>query len=162
MPKTASSERHEPFQEWLKDVTNEKTKRYIQERVIKQMDWYRSKSNICKVKYQRWTILSIILSGAIPIASVFANGELFMKVLIAALGAMITGISAYLSLQNYNKLWNIYRSNRELLLSTLYMYFNNTGIFGQETDQDKRDTILIETCEKYFQQEVLDWKSIAK
>lgn len=162
MPKATPSERCEPFQEWLEGVENERTKRYIQERIIKQMDWYRTKCNACKASYQRWMTVSIILSSVIPVASIFANGDIAAKVLIAVLGAAVTGINAYLSFQNYKSLWNTYRRNRELLLSTLYLYFNNAGIFGQETDQDKRDAMLIDVCEKTFQQEVTDWREIMK
>ena len=162
MPKATPSERCEPFQEWLEDIENERTKRYIQERIIRQMDWYRTKCNAYKVKYQRWMTVSIILSSVIPVASIFANGGIAAKVLIAALGAAVTGINAYLSFRNYKNLWNTYRTNRELLLSTLYSYFNNAGIFGLETDQDKRDAMLIDVCEKSFQQEVTDWREIMK
>ncbi len=35
-----SSERDEVFLKWMNDIPNEKTRWYIQERVIKQMDWY--------------------------------------------------------------------------------------------------------------------------
>lgn len=162
MPKATPNDRCEPFQEWLEGVENERTKRYIQERVIKQMDWYRTKCYTCKRKYQCWMTVSIILSGVIPVASIFANGALVAKVLIAALGAAVTGINAYLSLQNYKNLWNTYRRNRELLLSTLYLYFNNAGIFAKETDQNKRDEMLIDVCEKSFQQEITDWREIMK
>ena len=81
MPKLTASERCEPFQEWLEGVENERTKRYIQERAIKQMDWYRTKCYACKVSYQRWMTVSIILSGVIPGASIFADGGIVAKVL---------------------------------------------------------------------------------
>lgn len=162
MPKAMPTDRCEPFKEWLEGVENERTKRYIQERVIKQMDWYRTKSYTCKRNYQCWMTVSIILSGVIPVASIFANGDIVVKALIAALGAAVTGINAYLSFQNYKNLWNTYRRNRELLLSTIYLYFNNAGIFGKETDQDKRDEMLIDVCEKSFQQEITDWREIMK
>ncbi len=40
----SGSERHDVFQKWLEDVENEKTRQYIQERVITQMEWYRKKA----------------------------------------------------------------------------------------------------------------------
>lgn len=72
------------------------------------------------MQYLRWTTGSIIISGVIPIASVLADGGIFVKIFIAALGAAVTSISAYLNLQNYKDLWAKYRFNREWLLSTLY------------------------------------------
>lgn len=157
-----ASERNEVFSKWIQDISNEKTRWYIQERIINQMDWYRTKSAVYKVKYLRWTTGSIILSGIIPIASVLADGGLAVKILIIALGAAVTGISAYLNLQNYRDMWGKYRFNREWLLSTLYLYFNQVGVFGKEVSQEKRDTMLIEICEKCFQQEVNDWKSFTE
>lgn len=154
------SERHEIFQKWLEDVANEKTRQYIQERVLKQMEWYHIKSNFYKAKYQHWMTVSIILSGGIPVASVFADGSVISKVIIAALGATVTGITAYLSSRNYKELWNIYRVNREMLLSTLYLYFNNVGIFKKDMEQDDRDAMLIDMCEKYFQQDYNSWKNV--
>lgn len=156
------SERHDMFQNWLKEVSNEKTRQYIEERVIKQMEWYRKKSSVCKAKYQHWMTVSIILSGSIPVVSVFADGGVIFKVIIAALGAAVTGIGAYLSLQNYKELWNIYRVNREMLLSTLYLYFNHVGVFNKDIDQNDRDAILIDLCERQFQQDFSSWKNIIK
>lgn len=144
------SERNEIFSEWIEDIANEKTRRYVQERVIKQMHWYRTKCKIYKAKYQHWTMISIILSGAIPVVSVLADGGIIAKILIASLGAAITCTSAYLNLKNYKEIWGIYRFNREWLLSTLYLYFNHVGVFGKEMDQENRDAMLIEMCEKCF------------
>ena len=154
-----SSERDEVFLKWMNDIPNEKTRWYIQERVIKQMDWYRIKSAAYKMQYLRWTTGSIIISGVIPKASVLADGGIFVKIFIAALGAAVTSISAYLNLQNYKDLWAKYRFNREWLLSTLYLYFNQVGAFGKDLSQEERDLMLIQMCEKCFQQEVSDWKS---
>lgn len=162
MRKETADERQKLFEDWIKDVENERTKRYIQERVIRQMDWYRIKCNVCKVRYQRWMIASIVISGIIPVASVFANSSVTFKVLIAALGAAVTGINAYLSFQNYKNLSNTYRISREYLLSTLYLYFNKAGAFEREENQDKRDMMLIDACEKHFQQEVTDWREIMR
>ncbi len=162
MGKEISNERQKPFQDWIEGVTNEKTRIYIQERVIRQMDWYYTKCNTYKAKHQHWMTASIMISGIIPVASVFANNSIIFKVLIASLGAAVTGINTYLSYQNYKNLWNTYRISREYLLSTLYLYFNHAGIFGMETDQDKRDIMLIDACEKYFQQEVAGWWEIMK
>ena len=157
-----TSGRHEPFQEWIQEIESEKTRRYLQERVIKQMDWYSAKSRVCKIKYQRWTAASIISGGVIPVASVFADSGMTAKILIAALGAAVTGINAYLNLKNYKELWCIYRTNREWLLSVVYLYFNKVGIFKEEMDQDSRDRMLIDMCEKCFQQESESWKATVK
>lgn len=162
MRKEMPDERKKPFEDWLEGVENENTRRYIQERIIRQMDWYRAKCNACKAGYQRWMAISVLISAVIPVASVFASSSILYKALIAALGASVTGINAYLSFQNYKNLWNTYRISREYLLSTLYLYFTNAGAFEREADQDKRDLLLIDVCEKHFQQEATDWREIVK
>lgn len=155
-----SGDRNESLSKWVEDIENQKTKGYVQERIIKQMDWYRTKSMVYKIKYQRWTTCSIILSGIIPVVSILADGRIGIKLLIAALGSMVTGISAYLNLHNYKDLWGKYRFNREWLLSILYLYINQTGVFKKELSQESRDEMLIQMCEKCFQQEINDWKSL--
>lgn len=155
-----TSERNEVFLKWIEDMSNEKTKEYIKERILKQMDWYCDRSKIYKVKYQRWTTASIIISGAIPVTSVFADGGITAKILIAVLGAAVTSISAYLNLHNYRDMWRVYRWNREWLLNTLYLYFNKAGVFGGNISQENCDIMLIEMCENCFRQEVDDWRSV--
>ena len=155
-----TGKRQQALSKWLEEVANEKTRWYIQERIIDQMEWYRKKSSDYKHTYEFLSTVSIILSGIIPVMSVLADGSLAIKILIAALGAAVTGIGAYLNLHSYKNTWEIYRSNREKLLSILYLYFNKASIFQKELSQENRDTTLIETCEKYLQQEVTDWKNI--
>lgn len=79
MCREISNERFETFQEWVQSVENSRTKRYIQERIMSQIDWYRAKCNTCKMRYRRWMILSIILSSIIPVISIFANSSLIFK-----------------------------------------------------------------------------------
>lgn len=64
------------------------------------------------------------------------------------------------NLHNYKELWSIYRVNREMLLSTLYLYFNRVGIFNKDLDQDECDAMLIDLCEKQFQQEYGSWNEL--
>ena len=152
--------RQQALSEWLEDVSSEKTRRYIKERVIGQMEWYRNESRKSKKSYQRWSTVSIILSGIIPVVSILADGSNYIKILIAALGAVVTGITAYLNFKGYKDTWKIYRSNREQLLSILYLYFNHAGIFGGGLSEEDCDIRLIETCEKYFNKEVSEWQGV--
>lgn len=159
MRKGQPSSRNALFEEWLKDVQNPITADYIKDCVIGQMDWFGRESAKCKKGYKNWMLCSIIISGLIPVASVFADGTLVMKVIIAVLGSAVTVVSAYLRLQRYQELWGNYRYNREYLRSTLCSYFIKTGTFANCTDQEARDKLLVEkTCEDFFRKEVEVWK----
>lgn len=155
-----TSGRQQALSEWLSDVADERTKRYIKERVMGQLEWYQGKSRKSKNRYQKLSTASLSLSGLIPVVSVIADGDAKIKILIAALGAAVTGIGAYLGLQGYKDTWKIYRSRREQLLSILYLYFNRAGMFGGGLSQEECDNKLVETCEKCFQEEGTDWQGI--
>lgn len=146
------------FVEWLENVQDPITADYIKDFVIGQMEWFGRESVKCKKRYKNWMLVSIIISGLIPVASVFADGTLVMKVIIAALGSATTAVSAYLHLQSYQELWGNYRYNREYLHSILCSYFIKTGVFANCTDQEARDKLLVETCEDFFRKEVEVWK----
>lgn len=159
MPEDTKSSRHDGLDYWIKNMTNEDLKNYIQYRVIEQIDWYRNKSRKYKKQYQLWTVAALIIGALIPIFSVFSDGSILMKTAIAALGSSSAAISAFLTQQNYKELWQQYRNTRELLLSTLYLYFNQQGPF-KDGDQAARDGKLIEQCESYLSQEVQHWKGL--
>jgi len=147
---------------WIEKVQDPDTKQYILQRVMEQMNFYKTKSRAFKKKYNNWMTASIIISFLIPVVSVFADGSLVMKVVIAFLGGSITAITAYLRLHNYLELWSIYRNNREYLLSVLYSYFTATGIFRNIADQAGRDALLIETCENCFSAENKQWRELIR
>ena len=140
-------------------VQNERTKDYIQNRIIPQMEWYSKKSAVYKKQYFKWMTVSIILGALIPVFSVFSNADLFIKVLIAALGAGVTAINAYLSLHGSRDLWISYRTTRENLLHALYAYFNNAEVFSRDVEQSKKDVLLFQICENELSTENSVWKS---
>lgn len=126
------------------------------------MEWYSRKSRYCESRYRVLMTVSIIVSSIIPVVSIFADGTVCIKVIIALLGAVVTAISALISLQNYNELAVQYRNMREILLNVLYMYFNNRGEFALEQDQQARDGKLVDICEGYIIQEIASWKKLKK
>lgn len=146
--------------EWIETVQNPDTKRYINDRVMDQMNFYKRKNREYKKKYNFWMTASIIITLLIPVVSIFADGGLFMKAVIALLGGGAAAITAYLRLHNYLELWGIYRNNREYLFSVMYSYFTATGIFRKLPDQAERDALLIETCEGCFNSENKQWREL--
>ena len=134
--------------EMIGQVQNEQTKDYISKRIIPQMQWYSRKSQEYKQKYYHWMTITILLSAMIPIASVFADGTLWGKMVIAALGAAVTACNSFLVLYNYKDLWQTYRSIHADLLRNLYCYFSNAGIFSGNAPQTEKDLLFVNTCEK--------------
>lgn len=143
----------------IEQVQYEKTKDYITNRIVPQMEWYSSKSRSYKKKYYRWMTAVIMISAFVPVVSVFADGSIWVKALLAALGAGTTACNAYLSLQNYKDLWLSYRKTREAVLRTLYFYFNNIGVFSQSGTQEEKDARLIILCENELSSETGGWQS---
>lgn len=146
----------------VEQVQSEKIRNYINGRVIPQMKWYSSKSRECKRKYYRCMTISILLGILIPVISVFADGAIEVKALLAFLGAAVTADNAYLSLHNFKDLWLDYRITRERLLRTLYCYFNDAGIFLQGNTQAEKDVLLVNVCEEELIRENNGWQSSMK
>lgn len=144
----------------IEQVENRNTKNYIKERILPQMKWYSDKSKESKRQYYNWMKISILFGAMIPVASVFADGEIWVKVLIAILGAAVTAINAINSLHNFRDLWLTYRKSRENLLRTLYCYFNNAGIFSQNSTQEEKDILLVNVCEEEINRETGGWFSL--
>ena len=153
---------HMPLDEWIKEIENETTRNYVQDRVVDQMNFYRTKSKEYKKNYQRLMTASIVIGFLIPVTSVLADGSLIMKIILAALGSATTAISAFLRMKNYYEMWTHYRCNHEYLLSTLYAYFTKNGIFKTCANQTECDTLLIEACETCFNRENQRWIELFK
>jgi hypothetical protein len=147
-------------------VENEKTRKYILSRVVPQMDYYSLKSRENKKGYARWMTTAIVLGALIPVLSVMiptnsAGGGWVLwiiKFLIAALGAGVTAVNAYMGLHNFKELWTTYRNAREALLRTLYAYFNNAEAFAKKQTQEERDALLIKRCEDEIANENGSWR----
>lgn len=146
--------------EMISQVKNDNTKKYINNRILPQIKWYSSKSNQNKRKYYLWMTISIILGAMISVISVFANGSIWIKMIIAILGAAVTASNAYISLHCFKDLWIVYRKTHEILTRTLYCYFNNAGIYSQCSTQNEKDVLLINICEEEISQESDGWSTI--
>ncbi len=145
----------------IRQVESETTRDYIENRVVPEMGRYGKMSGECKKVYFRCMTASIVLGALIPVVSVFSDGALWLRVLTALLGTSITGINAYLALQNSKELWQSYRNIREELLRTLYFYFNGADIF-REGSQESRDARLVDACEAAMAGEGSAWRSLWK
>ncbi len=157
MQSTISDKRNDSLLPLIEKIQSEDTKHYVNTRVLPQMQYYSHSSKKHKSHYRYWMIVSMALSTLLPVLSVLSDGSLFTRVLIAAVASAISGVNAYLSFENSRDLWKNYRTIRESLLSTLYLYLNNAGMFRLIASQDEKDALLVETCEKEISQESTKW-----
>lgn len=159
--KIITKRNNDEFDFWINSMADENMKNYIKYRIIKQIDWFEVKGRYCKNKYQRFMFASIIISSVIPVLSIFADGSVLMKTVIAILGSVVSVIGSYITLQNYKELWGEYVSKKSILQNMLYMYFNCRGDFDIE-DEKERNGKLIDTCESYFIQNVNTFNEMEK
>ncbi|KAI4446446.1 hypothetical protein C823_000964 [Eubacterium plexicaudatum ASF492] len=146
----------------IDQVQSNRTKDYITNRILPLMEWYSVKSKKNRTRYHFWMTISISIGAMIPVLSVFADGAIWVKVLIATLSSAVTASNAYISLYNFKDLWMIYRNMRENLLRILYCYFNNAGAFSQSITQEEKDILLIDSCEEKISYETNMWMSVIK
>ena len=149
------------FEPYLSDDLSSENK-YIKNRLISQIIWY-DKSAISKQnKYKKFTIFSIILTGIIPILSLFTGFKygLIATILITASSGASATILSIITLCEYQKLWIEYRSTCEILKSMLHRYFTNTGEFSCNSPEDKFN-LLAASCEEYMTKEFQTWTALS-
>lgn len=152
-----SNPRNEELNLWIGKISDENLQHYVRHRVLPQMKFYSDRSQKNKSSYFRWINASIFISFLIPIASVFSDGSILMKAVIAALGAAIAGITSYINVHNYKELWVNYRFIREQIYTILLYYFTSSGDFSGK-QQEEQNHLLVESCEKIFKSENQTWK----
>ena len=154
------NERNADLKKWAETVENENTRNYINIRIIPQMQYYNQSSRKNKKQYLSFKKLAIILGALIPVATLFSDCGIWGKLVIVLFGTSLSAITAYLELQNSEKLWILYRVKREQLLEILMYYFTNAGNFATISDQRQKDALLVEICEQYMSEEYLFWKGL--
>lgn len=154
------NERNADLKKWVETVEDENTRNYIKIRVIPQMDYYSKSSRNNKKQYLRLKRLVIVFSALIPVATLFSDYGIWGKLVIVLFGTSVSAITAYLELQNYDKLWGSYRTKREQLLEVLMYYFMNAGAFSSIPDQKQKNTLLVEICEQCMAEEHQFWQGL--
>ncbi len=154
--KTAGSSRDAALRKRIMQIEDEETRNYLLDRVLPQMAWYSTKSAQYQTMYYRLMGATILLGALIPAFSVGANSTA-VKVILALLGASVTGLNAYIALHNYHDLWITYRTTREDLIHHLYCYFNHAGAFSSAEDLD---VLLVNVCEDTMSKEHGGWTTI--
>ena len=149
-------DKKDDFEAYIKNLEDENIKFYIKTRIIEQINWYDKKSIHNQKVYKSLSIVSIILSGVIPILTLFTDFCWWAKVIVAVCGSMLTGISSINIVCNYKELWNRYRVNCEVLKSYLYLYITKQGIYKDLTNEQAFNQLVI-ASEKKFVEEFNEW-----
>lgn len=144
------------FEDYLNNIKDNHIKTYIKQRLISQINWYDKKSIHNQKVYTSLTRFSIIMSGSIPVLTVFADLYWIVKVVISVFSAVVTIISSIIAMSNYKELWNEYRKSCEMLKSCLYLYFTRQGMYKELTDEEAFCK-LVTTCEEKFVEEFNEW-----
>lgn len=147
------------FNSYLQNMENDKARQYIENRVIEQINWYNSKSIHNQSIYKRLSIISIIMSGSIPVFTLVSDFNWIIKLIIAIISSGVTIISTINSLFNYKEIWGEYRTNCEILKSNLYLYFARQGEFEGFEDEQAFNR-LVGICEKQIMEEFIGWKNL--
>lgn len=158
-PPSGGSSRDAAIRKRVMQIEDEETRNYLLDRVLPQMTWYSKKSAQYQTMYYRLMAATILMGALIPAFSVGAN-HTAVKVILALLGASVTGINAYLALHNYHDLWITYRTTREDLIHHLYCYFNKAGVFSSSEKAEDLNVLLVNICEDTLSKENGGWTTI--
>ena len=148
------SSRNDAMMELSSTVEDEKTREYIQKRLLPLMQWYADEASAHMRLYRGWSIASLVASASIPVVSIFSSDVFWTRVLIAVLGAVVTFISAYLMLFDAKNVWINCRDTRETLNSIFYQYYTGMGIFESCENQQDKNARLIDVCEDIINKDV--------
>ena len=146
------------FEPYLDEMENSPLKTYIEKRVLDQIIWYDQKSVEKQTRFKKLTIVNIILNAIIPLVVLFSDYGILIKALVTGLSSSAGAINAIVALCEFKDLWIQYRSNCELLKSTLHRFFLKSGEFRHiADDQSALMDALVASCEEYFTKEFQSW-----
>lgn len=153
MRKFRSKKPKDEFSPYLSGMKNSNTKDFIINRVCDQIRWYDRKSRRNRYGYMAAMAFCIVMSGLIPILT--SNIDLLTyKVIMTAFGSSVTATSSVCAFCRFRELWILYRTQCELLKSTLHQFFSNCGEFKNSPEPQK---LLVELCEGYMMKETGIW-----
>ena len=124
-------------------------------RLEEQIAWYDRKSRSSQRIFKRIKIVEILAAAAIP----FLAGQNYPhdKLVIGALGVLITFLEGMLHLNQYQQNWTNYRSTCEALKHEKYVYLAKAGPYAAAVNPR---ALLAERVESTVSQEHAQWASV--
>jgi hypothetical protein len=149
------------FCPYLSDMKNCPAKNYIVSRLLNQINWYDKKSRRNRAGYMAVMIFSVAMSALIPVitlAPTVSSGMdlLVYRLIITAFGWSVTAVSSISAFCRFKELWIQYRTQCELLKSTLYKFFLECSEFK---NSPKPQSLLVELCEGYMMKQTGVWSA---
>jgi len=127
----------------------------IMERLENQIEWYDNKSRSNRRWFKRIKVIEILGAALIPfLAAVTFHYD---KLVTAGIGVLITILEGLLHLNQYQQLWNDYRSTCEALRHEKYLYLGNAGPYATAPNPH---ALLAERIESTVSQEHAQWTTI--
>lgn len=127
----------------------------IMGRLEDQINWYDNKSRSNRRWFKRIKVTEILGAALIPFLA--AVSFHYDKLVTAGIGVMITILEGLLHLNQYQQLWNDYRSTCESLRHEKYLYLGNAGPYATSPNPH---ALLAERIESTVSQEHAQWSTI--
>ena len=133
-------------------------KKYMENRLDHQIQWYDNKSMICQKRFKLIRVLEILFAALIPLLSIFPDERHIVKITIAVLGTTIVVLAGIKGLNKYQELWIAYRTTAETLKHHKYLFE------AKAQPYDKKDAFqrLVENVEAIISREHSNWSTMIK
>jgi hypothetical protein len=118
----------------FKDMETEDFK-YLNERLINQLEYYDRKAVANKKKYYRYKSAVIIISTSIPLIAILPYKE-EANYIIAFLGASVAILTSLLELSKAYENWLDFRKTAETLKRERFFYENTAGPYSKTSDKN--------------------------
>ncbi|RYU91637.1 DUF4231 domain-containing protein [Mucilaginibacter terrigena] len=142
--------------------------KYVQERYIKQMEYYSNSSAKNQSKYNKFQWVLIILSALTPVfaalggfkTKIISGNEDILNLLVIIVSVIVAILTTGLKTFNYQELWASYRSTYELLKPEIHYYNFNVGPYGA-AGVDK-ESLFVTRVEGILNSEHVNWPAAKK
>jgi len=136
--------------------------KYLEDRYVKQMDYYSKASAKNQKRYSRFQWILIILSALTPVLaaligkSTLINLNLLVVIVSSIVAILTTGLKTF----GYQELWIAYRSTYEKLKPEIHYYNFNVGEYGR-SGIDK-ESLFVSRVEAILDKEHIQWPPAKK
>jgi uncharacterized protein DUF4231 len=127
----------------------------ITDRLEDQINWYDRKSSSNQHTFKRIKVTEIIAAALIPVLTVVPDAR--AKIVVVALGILVTIFEGLLHLNQYQQNWITYRSTCEALKHEKYLYLGKAGPYATAPHPH---SLLAERVESLVSQEHAKWASV--
>lgn len=127
---------------------------YFQQRLDDQINWYSTKSSLCKSWYTGLRLVEIIAAAIIPLLSGgLGDNILYHNWIIGSLGILIAIAAGTGSLFKFHENWIQYRATSEALKNEKYLFLGRTSPYdGEDCFQ-----VLVQRVESLISKENSSW-----